>query len=260
MKTISTVIILHIVFLVVIIWLGVTLNDEINNKYAGAITVFSIAFALYTTALNFLYQRWQRFYLFINRVLLKLRRTHTFWQPHFHFILKQEPEAQIIEELWKYFQSGRHGSVIKRNQTPSTLEITIDELFVAKIWLGQNCLDLYFEQKLLVPSHLYNEYRRKLSRLAEGIAHIIKPVSSKYSILISFDENNQNPYFGFFVNRVPAQLLQTFQVTFRLTSDSDCFIEAGINRVNIEGGNFTDTFEALGQVLSLTAIPQGGLK
>ncbi len=260
MKIISTVIFLHILFIGLLIWLGIALNDEVKNEYTGVITVFSIALALYTTALNFLYQRWQRFYLFINRVLLKLRRTHTFWQPHFRFILRQEPEAQIIGELWKYFQAGQHGSVIKRNQTPSTLEITIDELFVAKIRLDQNCLELYFEQKLLVPSHLYNEYRRKLSRLAEGIASRIKPASSKYSILISFDENNQNPYFGFFVNRVPAQLLQTFQVTFRLTSDSDCFVEAGIDRVNIEGGNFTDTFEALGQILKSNSNSTGRIK
>ena len=259
MKT-MVVVILHIVVIFLLIWLGITLDGKIKNDHTWLIAVFSIALGLYTTVLNFLYRRWQRFYLFVNRVLLKLRHTHTFWQPHFHFLLGKEPEAQIIEEVWRHFQTGQYGSATMRNKTPKTLEITIDELFVAKLRLGQNCVDLQFEQKLLVPSHLYNEYRRKLSKLAEGIAGIIKPVSSKYGIIVSFDEDNRNPYFGFFVTRVPAQLLQTFQVTFRLTNDSDCFVEAGIDRVNIEGGNLTDTFEALSQILSLTAIPQGGLK
>jgi hypothetical protein len=260
MKPITFVIILHIVVVLLLVWLGIALNDKIKNDYTGLITVFSIALGLYTTALNFLYRRSQRFYLLVNRVLLKLRHTHTFWQPHFHFGLGQEQKAQIIEEIWRHFQTGQYGSSIKRNQTPTTLEITIDELFIAMFRLDQNCLDLHFEQKLLVPSHLYVEYRRKLSKLAEGIAGILKPVSSKYGIIVSFDEGNRNPYFGFFVNRVPPDLLQTFQVVFRLTNDSDCRVEAGIDQVNIEGGNLTDTFEALGQVLSMRAIPQGGLR
>jgi hypothetical protein len=254
------IIILHIIVISVLVWVGIALNDAISNEYAGLIAVFSIALGLYSTVLNILYQRWQNFYLFVNRMLLILRRTHTFWQPHFHFELGRDHDAHVIGEVWKHFQTGQYGSPIKKNQTSMTLEVSIDDLFIVSLRLGQNCLDLKFESRLLVPSHLYDEYRRRLSKLAEGMASILKPVSTKYSIITTFDGRNRNPYFGFFVSRVPAELLQTFQVAFRLTHDSDCRVEASIDCVNIEGANLTDTFEAVNQVLNLRALPQGGLK
>jgi hypothetical protein len=254
------IILLHILGVILLLWLGFALNEKISREYSGVITVFSLALCIYSIILNYLYRRWQKFHLFVNRILLIFRRTHTFWQPHFHFELERDCDARIVEEVWKHFQTGQYGSSIRKNQTPTTLEVSIDNLFIVSLRIGQNCLDLKFESRLLVPSHLYNEYRRRLSKLAEGIASILKPISTKYSIIVTFDGRNRNPYFGFFVSRVPAELLQTFQVTFRLTHDSDCRVEAGIDCVNIEGANLTDTFDAVNQVLSLRALPQGGLK
>jgi hypothetical protein len=188
------------------------------------------------------------------------RRTHTFWQPHFHFEFGQSCDSSVIEDLWKHFSTGEYGKTVKKDQTLTTLRVSIDNLFVVSLRIGDTSLDLAFDQKLLVPSHLYDTYRQRLSKLAEGARNIVNPATAKYSIIVSFADGTRNPYYGFFVSRVPAKLLQNFQVTFRLGPHSDCRIEAGMDQVDIEGASLTDTFDALNQVLSLKALPLGGSK
>jgi len=250
----------HVVAIVLLLWLGTSLNEKINHEYAGVITVFSLALGIYSTALNILYQKWQRFHLFANRVFLLFRRTHTFWQPHFHFDFGQSCDSGVLEDLWMHLNTGQYGKTVKKDQTSSTLQVSIDDLFAMSFRIGEASLDLGFDQKLLVPSHLYETYRKRLSKLAEGISNTIHPITAKYSIIVSFGDEVRNPYYGFFVSRVPAKLLQNFQVTFRLDPHSDCRIEAGMNQVDIEGASLTDTFDALNQVLSLKALPLGGSK
>lgn len=254
------IIIGHILVIVLLLWFGTLLNEKINNDYAGVITVFSLALGIYSTAVNILYQRWQKLHLFANRIFLMFRRTHTFWQPHFNFEFVQSCDSSVIEDLWKHFSAGEYGKTVKKDQTISTLRVSIDNLFIMSLRIGDTSLDLAFDQKLLVPSHLYDTYRQRLSKLAEGVRNTVNPATAKYSIIVSFGDGNRNPYYGFFVSRVPSKLLQNFQVTFRLRSNSDCRIEAGIDKVDIEGESLTDTFDALNQVLSLKALPLGGSK
>ena len=93
------IIICHIIGVLLLLWLGFSLNEKISNDYAGVITVFSIALCIYSVALNILYQRSQRVHLFISRILLKFRRTHTFWLPHFHFDLEQPNTKKLFSDL-----------------------------------------------------------------------------------------------------------------------------------------------------------------
>jgi hypothetical protein len=114
-----------------------------------------------------------------------------------------------------------------------------------------------FEQKLLVPSHLYECYRQRLAKLAESVIQLVKPNSVQYGLRVSFEAGVKNPYYGLFVNRVSADLLQNFQVVFRLDARSSCRVEAGKEDVNIESENMTELFEALKKALSLEALPAG---
>lgn len=254
------IIICHVIGVVLFLWLGFSLNEKISNDYAGVITVFSIALCIYSVALNILYQRSQRVHLFISRILLKFRRTHTFWLPHFHFDLEQPNTKKLFSNLWILLSSNRFGNAVKKEETANTLKISIDNLFLISLRVTDSSLVVSFDQKLLVPTHLYNDYRQRLSRLAEEIRNTVNPTTAKYSVIVSFKEGEKNPYYGFFVNRVPAELVQNFQVAFRLSSCSDCRVEASIDQVDIEGDNLTDTFEGLNQILALRALPSGGPK
>ena len=105
------VIVGHAVVVGLLFWAGFALNDIIkkySEAYTGIITLFSVAFAAYTTALNFLYQRNATFHLFVHRLLLKITRTHTYWQPQFDLQLNQERAADpaLLAQIWRCSAKG----------------------------------------------------------------------------------------------------------------------------------------------------------
>jgi hypothetical protein len=260
MKKIVLIISAHLVAVALLFWCGSSLNDTIvrsQNSHAGIVSVFSIAFGIYSTVLNFLYQRNQAFHLFVNRIWLRLIHTHTYWQPHITMELDSEniSGAQVLDVIWENLSLGSHGAAKRKSATSSTLAVALDELLVMRFRHEQNKLFMDFEQKLLVPSHLYDTYRRRLAKLAECITQVVKPNSVHCGLRVSFETGQKNPYYGLFINRIQPELLQNFQVVFRLDAHSSCRVEAGKDDVNIESENMTELFEALKKVLSLEALP-----
>jgi hypothetical protein len=250
----------HVVVSAFLLWGGISLNDVIlhsQSRYPGVVSVFSVAFAVYTTALNFLYHRNLAFHLFVNRIRLRLARTHTYWQPHVTMTLDPVTpvRATLLDEIWQMLADGKHGVPQRREMTPTTLSVALDELFVIRFRLDEQCLYMDFEQKLIVPSHLYDRFRKRLASLADNVARLAKPNAVQCGLVVSFDERDKNPYYGLFVNRVQPEMLQSFQVTFRLDANSSCRVEAGKNHVNIESQSLPDLFEALRTVVSLKALP-----
>jgi len=263
MKTIGWIVVGHILGMLLLLWIGLWLNPlivEYGNAYAGVITVFSTAFGIYATVLSVLYQKNRRFHFWVNRFRLMLSRTHTYWQPAFDLELDPDDEgdrAGVLERVADALLHGQLGTARRLQSTASTLNVSIDDLMCFVCRLDGLHLHVHLDRKLLVPAHLYDRYRHKLARIADEIRRVVNPVSMRCGLIVSFGDGVPNPYYGFFVNRVPAELLQTFQVSFRLGRDSSCRIEAGTDHVSIEGTNLIDLFEGLSQVLNLRAVPNG---
>lgn len=265
MKTLLILVLGHIAGITLLLWIGWSLNELINqyaNKYAGIITVLSSAFGIYSFVVSLLYHRNRRFHFWVNRIRLTLSRTHTYWQPSFDLELSEESASnrpQLLDSIWTALSGGRFGRTKKIGQTPTTLSIEIDDVMcmVFRFHDDDDCLHAHLDRKLLVPSHLYDTYRHKLARLAEELRRLVNPVEMRYGLIVSFGDGVANPYYGFFVNQVPAELLQDFHVAFRPDTESTSRIEAEKDRVSIEGSSHVDFFEALAQVLSLRAVPGG---
>ena len=78
----------HLVGFAALIGLGFLLNDTLKeNTYQGLFTVLSAGFGIYCFAVNILYHKNQTVFLWVNRALLLIRRTHTYWLPDFDFTL-----------------------------------------------------------------------------------------------------------------------------------------------------------------------------
>lgn len=266
MRLILTLILAHIVAIAGLFWLGVVFNDQIanwSNDYQGGITVLSVAFGLYSFAVNALYQRSQTFYVWVNRLRLVFARTHTFWQPAFDFDLRLEQTIDptgLLDRIADAIAASTVAECRRVANTPTMISVNVDNLMCFVIRLRENAVHVGLDRRLLVPSHLYDTYSKRLARLAESVCGEIRPASARYGMIVGFSEGVANPYYGFFVNRVPIELLSSFQASFRLDCDSSCRIAAEKDRVSIESSSLTDMFTALTQVLSLKAIPQGAKK
>jgi hypothetical protein len=268
MKMIFALIVGHVVAAAGLFWMGVLLNDRIDqwsHDYQGGITVLSVAFGIYSFAVNAMYQRSRIFHIWVNRLWLTFSRTHTYWQPAFDFDLDPEPDgtsdrAPLLELVASVLSQGPFGKPRTVQTTPTMISVALDDLMCFVVRVNGSHLHVGLDRKLLVPSHLYDIFRQRLARIAEAIQQAISPVAMRYGMTVSFGDGVANPYYGFFVNRVPAELLSSFQVSFRLDRDSACRIEAGTDHVNIESASLIDLFDALTQVLSLRAIPNGAGK
>jgi hypothetical protein len=257
MKRIVLIILSHVFAVAFLLWIGLKFNTAIADDYAGVITVFSVAFGLYTTLLNVRYQTNPSFHLFINRLFMRLRRTHTYWQPHFDFDVTGDTinSAEVLDRVWNVLSNGKHGKAVQLDRTLTTLGVSLDDLITIVVRKNGATLSVSFRHKILVPSHLYDTYRQRLAVLSEEVTRAVHPIGMRCSVQVSFGDGVRNPYYGFFVNRVPSDLLQEFQAVFQFNAQSSCRIEAGRDHINIESTTCAELFEAMKQVLSLHAVP-----
>jgi hypothetical protein len=259
MRTWAAIIAGHLVAVAVLLVIGLHF-DNVPNSHPGVTSVFSVAWTIYSAVLVFLYKKNRNFYFFVQRLLLKISRTHTYWQPSFDFDLNPnhlKAPSEILDHLWDLFRKGRHGRADKRGESCNTLSVGLDDLFTIVIRVDERNLHVHLDRKLLVPSHLYDSFRKRFAMLAEDISHAVSPVAVRCGLVVSFGDGIRNPYYGFFVDRVPPDLLQDFQVTFLLSRNSNCRIEATTDRISIEGSSVAELFEAANQVLDLRAVPDG---
>lgn len=263
MKSLILVVVGHIVGVLLLVGLGLLLNETLKaNTYQGLTTVLSTAFGIYCFVVNILYHKNQTVFLWVNRLLLMVRRTHTYWLPAFDYTLSDatvENRHELIDNVEKALKSLPSKKVQRTSGTPTSAAITIDDTIFLLLRVDEAHLHLTLDRKILVPSHLYESYSRRLARIAEAISNAIQPESARLGITITFADGIQNPYFGLFVQRVPSQLLRHFEASFLLHQGSSCRIEAGTDSINIESQGSVDFFDALNQVLALKAIPAEGV-
>lgn len=261
MRTIFWVAAGHVVGVALLIGVGFALNSTIHQyaeDYAGLITVFSTAFGVYAFIVNLLYHKNRAFHLWVNRILLVLTRTHTYWQPSFDFDLRQESShdcSVLVQEVLGVLREPEFGNTTISQPSLNTATVCFDELMCFVLRVEDLHLHIHLDRKLLVPSHLYEKYSHRLARIAEAVQHVVQPTAVRCGMTISFGDGVKNPYYGFFVSSVPADLLHTFQVSFRLDQRTSCRVEAGTDQVTIEGKSLVDLFAALSQVLNLRATP-----
>jgi hypothetical protein len=251
---------LHVCALVILFVVGAKLNDVFMN-YAGLISVFSLAVAGYGIGFRILYSRNRATFFAVNRLLMKLRRTHTYWQPDIHFRLDERRArgSPLLDETWDMIRGGELGQPRLLKHTATCLAFDLDSLLGVTIRLADGDVHVAFDRRFLVPSHLYDAYRRRLAFLMDRLATIIKPEAIQCSLKVGFGEDGKNPYYGFFVTNVPRELLTDFQVCFQVSSTSECRVEAGKEYVNIEATSLSELFDTVNQVLSLRAVPQRGV-
>ncbi len=231
--------------------------------YQGFVTASTSLYGVGVTAYNILYNKNRKFYLFVNRLWFKVARTHTFWNASFRFSLRPEHDddrSSILTRLAERFRDGRHGRAVFEQVSRSLLNVVLhgDEPMGLNFSLGDGELYVGSDREMLVPAHLYESYQRRLKLVVEDVISVVNPLGVQCGLTVSFGAGMRNPYYGLFVDRVPPDLLQQFQVTFRLDRKSDCRIEADTDRVDVQATSIVDLFLALSQVLSLEALPKGG--
>lgn len=239
--------------------LAIRLNDRIGAA-EGLVSILSFGFSIYISIINILYIKNNKFYIFVHKLFLLISRSHTFWNLDLDFVLdpdKLDQREGMLPRIEEMFREGKHGSPRVQSTATNRLDVLLDNTLGLTFISDDVGIHAGFDRELLVPTHLYSEEQRRLRKITNDLYSLIQPLEMRCGLQVRFRDVAHNPYFGYFVNRVPAELLQDFLVRFRLHHDSTCRIEAQTDCVGLQSKSLAEMFEAMTQVLSLEAFPIG---
>jgi hypothetical protein len=230
-----------------------------ESNYEWIVTAISWEIALWSLVGSIAYCRSKSFYLIVNRIFAFFRHSHSYWLPSFRFnipdVLPETKNSVFLKNLLDDIQNEKIAAHFKSvnliNQQKAEIVLEKDERYVFEF--DNTSLFVYSDRVITTPSGLYEKKSRFLADFAEKIRASINASSITSEIQIQF-EDKKNPYYGFFINTLPSDLLDSFGVSFRTDTESECLIIANESGITIKGKNLLHTFSALKNVLSLRPI------
>jgi hypothetical protein len=230
-----------------------------TSGYEWIVTAVSWEIALWSLVGSFAYHRSKSFYLTINRLFSFFLRSHSYWLPSFRFFIPDDLlETDNIDFLQKLLDSIQREKIATHFSRVNLINPQKAEIILKKgeryvLEFDNVSLFVGSDRALTMPIGLYEKKSRFLSDFADKIRLLANAVSVTSEIQIQF-EDNKNPYYGFFVNTIPNDLLDSFDVSFRTDMESECSIVANESGIIIKGKNLLHTFLALKNILSLQPI------
>ena len=196
------------------------------------------------------YFRSERFYLWVNRILLKyFKKTYTDWQLKIRYDIEEDNKfnESPIEKIKDFFKKDSIGSVpykIRFGQAlEDIIEIFIDEkkVFILEYEINQKENKSSLWLKSLKYEVVSWEYDKEIHEVIDFLERFEKELKIKeepyYEIIITF--KNNNPYYGFLVRHLPARKLQSFNLSFELPYDDGTVIFAEKDNVRIDSNRLS---------------------
>jgi hypothetical protein len=240
-----SIVLVIILPLVLCIFAGIKLNDWLG-KWTGAICATSIIINIYVFIGSYYFYKSERFYLWIQRQLLRFKRTDTNWyfQVSYENISQSGgkfawQEEKFIDRLACNIEGLVGKSVSIEKDILYCLFLVIDNQIRLTLRYGDNGNASLAISKLLVPSHRYDEYISWLSDIFSEIEREFRSRDVQYRMHIEFP--HKNPYFGFFVRNIPRKLLREFRCTFFSSLSEGASVDATNNEIIID----TDSLQKL---------------
>jgi hypothetical protein len=225
--------------------------------YEWLVTAISWEITLWTLIVSFAYHRNRNFYLAVNRLFSFFTRSHSYWLPSFRFFLPNDSSENnaflknLLEEIEKEKVAKHFNRTNLISQQKAEIILEKGERYVLEF--DDKSLFVQSDRIITVPIGLYDKQSRFLSDFADKIKELANAVSVTSEIQIQF-EDKKNPYYGFFVNTLPNDLLDSFDISFRTDTESECSIVANERKIIIKGKNLLHTFSALKNILALQPI------
>jgi hypothetical protein len=262
MKTAIYLLLGHVLVISLLFYVGINSNDWLRSsldEYQGLTTVFSLAFGIYATAGQWLYHRSARVHMFVNRVYMQFRSTHTFWLPMFVFEITEMPieeRDEMLAGLAKAFHELPFKRIKSTFVSRFETSIDLDQKLVFRTKISDSCLIVTLDRKTMVPSHLYEQYRKLFAKIAEMCQQVVGTHlnATRLGMQITFDDGIVNPYYGFLIRQLPSQVVRRFDVSFQFGNILPCRIDAANDEINIEGHSSLSFFDAIAQVVNLQPV------
>ena len=242
--------------------LGTSYNASTpQERFANLKSALGILVGYYSFVFNWYYNTNPRVYGFVNRYLLLVRRTRTFWDMNLEFAFESRPGEQLsklLGELEAKLLESKLGKLKIESRTVDRMKFVLDtgeDEVGFIVHLEDGLMTVCLDRKITVPLDAFSDYQNLLIKIAEKMQFVVKPDRVLCNVQVYFRQGKPNPFYGFFVNRIPARWLETFHVVFRVDRHPDCRIEASTDHVGVQADSLTNLFSGLEEVLTFQALP-----
>ena len=232
--------------------------------FANLRSAIAVLAGYYSFVFNWYYNTNPKLYGFVNRHLLLIKQIHTFWDMNLEFRFESrsgENLAKLLPELKTALDESNLGELEVKSSDVDKLEFVLHTRegdIGFRIYLQDCVLTACLDRRLTVPFNAHKDFQNLLQNIAEKIQRVAKPDQVLCNLLVYFREGKPNPFYGFFVNRIPVEWLKTFNVVYNVARHPECLIEATTDHVGVKSDSLKTLFEGLGDVLTFQALP--GLK
>ena len=210
------------------IW-GVVLALIIINLFTNPASFFvngTIILGWFLFAIQLTWNQSERFYMFIKKLWFNMINPECVWNMEVSY--QGDFDRDIFDVLDKTFlERGENQKIISVSNMRKiykldtlSFEISVDE-YSSTIQLSLQDLEVSYRRSKKI-------IEEELGQLLEEINKKIKADNTHYSLIIQFNEFN--PYYGFFIRRLNAKDIQTFNVKFNIESDK---VSIGKKRIEI---------------------------
>lgn len=162
--------------------------------------------------LKYLYDKWEGFYIGVNKIGLWILNKDTYWK--FNIEFSNDKHSYSTEEFWDSINDYEDSAKLwHRDQ--QTLIVNMPgynlRIFLATHRDGEDFVETISIQvsDLILP---YRSFRAKIEEQIIPLIYIfnelINPSQEKYGVKISF--SSQNPFFGYFVRKLDLPKVVSF--------------------------------------------------
>jgi hypothetical protein len=204
-------------FLILIVWI-VTILLILGNIIVNPtsfITNGTILLGWLLFAIQLTWNQSEKFYMLVKRLWFHIKNPECVWNMEVTY--HGDFDKRTFDTIDKVFlDKAKNKKIIPISHTRKIYNL---DTLSFEVSLNEN--EGTLQMSLL---DLEVTYRRSKRIIEEDIAILFEEINSKlktdkslYSLIIYF--NDYNPYYGFFVRRMKAKDIQTFNVKFNVESD-----------------------------------------
>jgi hypothetical protein len=198
----------YIITVLLFILVGLTV---LVTKFTAMSSTIFLALSGWTTfALKHLYNKWEWFYLKIQKMRCIIYNPDTLWNMTVRYKVKLNKDKLI--KLQNVILSG------KIAKDPKFIQLTSGDWelrsggMILQLFVQEDELEIHLIDLPTTYNKSLNLLENELVPLLESIETAIHAESKTYFLKVSFD--GINPYFGLYVNKLPRNAVMDFDVKF----------------------------------------------
>jgi hypothetical protein len=176
--------------------------------------------------IRFFYQRWEKFYLLVQRIRFLLLNPQTNWDMTIRY--SGEFSNSVFQELIKLV-SEKDTSQKVHLFSPNQIEVRMQSMILQMFYESPKEIEVQILNYPVTYEKALDTLTSKLSPLLEQIGDHISAKTKTYFLTINFEE--KNPYYGILISKLSEKEILNFNVVFKV---EDCKVDVYKNKLILQ--------------------------